>query len=462
MILQEKWMIFWLKAAQELTRAIRLPILWPSFFHMSHTIERLSDNKVKITVTIPAGAVEEACKEAAAHLGKEITIPGFRPGAAPYDVLKQRLGEMTILEHAAEDLIRSSFVDAMLAEDLSTVGQPYFTMDKLAPGNAFVYSAEIALMPAVTKLADYAKLSVKRNSTEPTTALMTQATEDLLRMRMKEVRAESGRALVKGDKAVVHLNMKKDGVVVEGGEAQNHGVYTNEPHYILGFVDAILGMKEGDEKTFRLKFPEDHYQKHIAGQDVDFTVKLNEIFTTELPTLDDTFAQSFGMKTANELRDKLRDNLRTESAAEEERRLDKAVLDLIADKSSFQEIPDLLVNQEIEKMIRELEHHIETQGMNFQEYLKNAKKSLADLKLDFAAPALQRIKVSIVLKEIQSREDVKVDEAEVDAEVDKIASQFKESDDTRKRVYEPAYREHITQQLVNRKTIELLKKKIVK
>ena len=108
-------------------------------------------------------------------------------------------------------------------------------------------------------------------------------------------------------------------------------------------------MKEGDEKTFALKFPDDHYQKHIAGENVDFTVKLNEIFTTEIPPFDDTFAATFGLKTADELRDKLRENLRMENETEESRRLDKAVLDLVAEKSSFQEIPDLLVNQEIEK-----------------------------------------------------------------------------------------------------------------
>lgn len=431
-------------------------------FPMSHTLERISDNKVKITVTIPAFEVEEACKEAAAHLSKEVDIPGFRPGNAPYDVVKQRLGEMAILEHAAEDLVRATFVEAMLDEDLETVGQPFFSMDKLAPGNDFVYSAEVALMPAVTKLADYAKLEVKRGDVEPTDKLIDEAAQDLLRMRMVEVRAEAGRALVKGDKAVVNLGMKKDGVVVEGGDAQNHGVYTNEAHYITGFVDNILGMKEGDEKTFALKFPDDHYQKHIAGENVDFTVKLNEIFTTEIPPFDDTFAATFGLKTADELRDKLRENLRMENETEESRRLDKAVLDLVAEKSSFQEIPDLLVNQEIEKMVHELEHHVETQGMEFPTYLKNINKSLPELKLDFAAPALQRIKVSLVIKEIQKKESVTVPEADVDAELDQIASQFKPEDESRKRIYEPQYREYIVQQLTNRATINKLKDMIVK
>lgn len=429
---------------------------------MAHQIQHLDDNKVKITVTIPAEEVAEACKTAAAHMAEEITIPGFRPGKAPYEVVKQKVGEMAILEHAAEDLVRSSFLAVMVEADLDTVGQPYFSMDKLAPGNDFVYTAELALMPKVTKLADYSALSVEKKDIEPTKELVEEAKGDLVRMQTKEVRAEAGRKLEKGDKAVVNMTMKQDGVVLEGGEAKNHGVYTNESYYVPGFVDEILGLAEGEEKTFALKFPDEHYQKHIAGKDVEFTVKLNEIFLLQTPAFDDAFAATVGLKNSAELEEKLQENLREENRAEEARRLDKAVLDLVAEKSTFDAIPDLLVNQEIEKMTHELEHQVETQGLDFKQYLSSIGKSMADLKLDFAAPALQRIKVGIILKEISKKEDVKADDAEVDAELDKIASQFDEKDENRQRVYEPQYRDYIERQMINRKTIDLLKEKIVK
>lgn len=429
---------------------------------MAHIVERISDNKVKLTVTIPAQALTEATKHAAEHMAQEMKIPGFRPGKAPYEVVKQHVGEMALLEHAAEELIRETFVEAMIAENLETVGQPYFSMEKLAPDNDLVYSAEISLMPSVKKLADFRKLTVARGEVEPTDAMLEEAKTDLLKMRMKEVRAEAGRALTKGDKAIVALGMKKDGVTIEGGESQNHGVYTNEAHYIPGFVDEIIGMKEGEAKTFTLKFPDEHYQKHIAGSDVEFAVTMNEIYTTELPAFDDAFAVSVGLKSADEVMEKLRENLRTENAMEEGRRLDKAVLDLLAEKSTFEEIPDLLVNQEIDKMLRELEQHITSQGMDFNEYLSQVGKTVANLKLDFAAQALMRVKVAIALREVQKQENVKVDEADVDAELDKIAATFKEGDDARKRVYEPVYREYVERQLLNRKTIEMLKETMVK
>lgn len=429
---------------------------------MSHVVERLDENKIKVTVTVPADEVQEACKTAAAHLSDEAKIPGFRPGKAPYDVVKQRLGEMAILEHAAEDLVRQTFVEAMIAEDLETVGQPFFAFVKLAPGNDFVYTAEMSLMPTVTKLADYHALTVDKHDTEPTQALFDDAKNDLTRMRTKEVRAEKGRTLAMGDKAVVTLTMQKDGVVIEGGEAQNHGIYTKESYYIPGFIDEILGLAEDEEKTFALQFPSEHYQKHIAGKNVDFTVKMQEIFLLETPAFDDAFATTVGMKSAAELEERLRENLRAENVHEEMRRQDKAVLDLLADKSTFEAIPDLLANQEIEKMIHELRHQVETQGLNFDEYLTSVGKSLAQLKLDFAAPALQRVKVAIIIKEIAKRENVTVDAAELDAELDKIAAQFAETDESHKRVYEPQYREYVERQLTNRKTIDLLKSKMVR
>lgn len=429
---------------------------------MSHVLERLDDNKVKLTVTIPADEVKEACKVAAEHLSEEAKIPGFRPGKASYDVVKQRLGEMAILEHAAEDLVRQTFVEAMLDEDLETVGQPFFAFVKLAPDNDFVYTAEMSLMPSVTKLADYSNLTVDKKDTEPAQALVDEAKKDLTRMQTKEVRASEGHKLAMGNKAVVNLTMKKEGVVIEGGEAQKHGIYTAESYYVPGFVDEILGLSEGEEKTFSLMFPEEHYQKHIAGQNIDFTVKVNEIFLLESPSIDDAFAVTLGMKNAAELEEKLKENLRSENAFEESRRQDKAVLDLIAEKSTFETIPDLLANQEIEKMIHELQHQVETQGLNFDEYMQSVGKTLPQLKLDFAAPALQRVKVAILIKEIAKRENVTVDAAELDAELDKVASQFDEKDENRKRVYEPQYREYVERQLQNRKTIDLLKGKMVK
>lgn len=429
---------------------------------MSYTIEKTDKQSVKIHVTISKEQVTAGMEHAAEHMGENLSLPGFRPGKAPYAAIKAKLGDMALLEHAAEELIRASLTEALIAEDLDIVGSPYFTVEKMAPDNDLVFTAELALMPAVTKLADYTQLSVVPQTTEPSEETFTQAKRDLQRMRQTESRVESGTKLAQGQKAVVDLSMKKDGVTIEGGDAKNHGIYTNEPHYIPGFVDAIIGLQEGDEKSFTLKFPEDHYQKHLAGSDVEFSVKLNEIFTINTPELDDAFAKSLGMESATKLEEKLKENLTLEKKAEEDRRQEKAVLELLAEKSTFEEINDLLVNQEIDKMIQELRVWVTDNGMEFDEYLKSINKSVTDMKLDFTPQAITRIKVALVIKEIAKKEDMKAESSDVDAELDRIAEMVSKDPEAKERVYAPEYRNRVESQVVNRKVIDFLKKTMIK
>lgn len=432
------------------------------FLHMAHKVERVNDSQVKITVTVPAEQVERGMRHAAEHMTEDTAIPGFRPGKAPYEVVKERMGEMKLLEHATEELIRASLSAALIEEDLAIVGQPYFSVEKMAPGNDLVYTAEIALMPHVKKLADYKELNVKPEATEATDEVFEQAKKDLTRMRTNEKRADKGHKLAKGDKTVVNLTMKRDGVVLEGGEAQNHGIYTGEPYYIEGFIEKIEGAEEGEERTFTLKFPADHYQKHLAGNDVDFTVRINEIFTLESPAFDDAFATTLGFKTAGDLEVKLRENLQAEKAEQERQRQDRAVLELIAEKSTFSEIGDLLINQEIEKMMHELRIWVSENGMEFNDYLTSVGKTVPQLKLDFAPQALMRIKVALILEEVAKKENITVDATELDTEIDRIASSVGKDPSVRERVFSPEYRDRIENQIRNRKTIELLKKQMVK
>ncbi|MFZ2681717.1 MAG: trigger factor [Patescibacteria group bacterium] len=429
---------------------------------MSHKLERLNEGQVKITVTVPVEQVERGMRHAAEHMTEDTKIPGFRPGKASYEVIKERIGEMKLLEHAAEEIIRATLSAALIEEDLNIVGQPYFTMEKMVPGNELIYSAEIALMPEVTKLADYNNLSVSAESANANDEIFEQAKKDLLRMRTTEVRAVADQALKKGDKTVVNMTMKRNGVTLEGGEAQNHGIYTGEEYYIAGFIEQILGAKEGEERAFALKFPKDHYQKHLAGEAVDFTVKINEIHTLEAPAYDETFATALGFKNLAELETKLRENLQDEKTEQENRRQEKAVLELLAEKSSFPVISDLLLNQEIDKMIFELRQWVTQNGMEFDEYLQSVKKSVPDLKLDFAKQALIRIKVALILETVAKEEKIAPTETEIDAEVDRIGAAVAKDPAAKEHIFSPEYRDRIEAQLRNRKTVDFLKAKMVK
>lgn len=425
------------------------------------TRENLPKHAVKLTITVPFEEMQPMLEEAAAHVSEHVQIPGFRPGKAGYEIVKQRVGEMKILEEALEEIVRKTLVEAVNAEKVETVGSPSINVEKLAPGNDLVYTAELALMPTIEKLADHEKLSVKKKDAVATEEDVEKTLLELQKMQRKEVRAPANVEAKKADKAIVDLLMKKDGVIVEGGTAKNYQVYLSEPHYIPGFSEELVGMKETGTKTFTLTFPKDHYQKHLAGSPVEFEVTLNELYHLDTPTLDDAFAGGLGQKDLAALKALLHSNISGEKAQEEAKRQELEILTLIAKESRFTEIPELLVNQEVNKMIHELEHGVEEQGGKFDDYLQSIKKTIAQLKLDFAPRAIERIKASLVVREAGKQMQIEVTAAEIDAALDTLGQQYKDKE-SRDKIYAPEYREYMEVALKNKKVIEKLREVMMK
>ncbi len=424
-------------------------------------IENLEKNQIKLTFTVTADEAQPYLEEAATRLSEDSSIPGFRPGKASYDVIKQRFGEMKIHEEALEAIVRKSFVEAVLANDIETVGSPKIDVQTLAPGNDIVFTAEITRMPQITKLVDYKNHTVKAKEAKAEEKDIDLALRDLQRMQTKEVRAEKDSVVGDGDKIVVSMDMKLAGVSVEGGQSPNHAIFMNEDYYIPGLKEQVKGMKEGEKKTFTLPFPKEHVQKMLAGKDVEFEVTVKELFNLQPPALDDIFAKSLGLGGIDALRETLEKNITDEKIREEQARQEKEALEHIAEKSTFEDIPDLLLNEEVNKMIMEFQRNVESQGVEFDQYLKNMNKTLAELKIDFTPQALTRIKVALAMKVIAKQEEITISEKEVDEELDRIAAQY-EDKEMQKKVYSPQYREYAEHMLKNRKVIEHLVQTMIK
>ncbi len=424
-------------------------------------IENLEKNVVKMTFVVTQAEAKPYLEEAAIHLSEHNPIPGFRPGKAGYEIVKQRVGEMKIMEEALETIVRKSYVQAILEHNIETVGSPHIDVEKLAPDNDIVFTAEVTRMPKATVVADYKKISVEPKNVKVQEKDIDLALKDLRRMQTKEVRATSEDTATENHKIVVSMNMKKEGVAIEGGQSPNHSIYLNEDYYIPGLKEKVLGMKEGEQRIFTLAFPDNHVQKMIAGKEIEFEITVNELYHLELPGLDDEFAKSLGLPDFAMLKKTLEDNLQGEKDMEESQRQEKEMLEQIAEKSRFEEIPDLLVNEEINKMLSELQRSVENQGVAFEQYLKNLGKTIGQLKIDLTSQALIRIKVALLLRSIAETEKIEAKTEEIDTEIDKIAEQYKD-EDTRKQIYSPQYREYTEQILKNRNTIKFLKEIIVK
>lgn len=423
--------------------------------------ETLPNNGLKMTFTISQEEARPYLEEAAKRLSEATSIPGFRPGHAGYEVVKQRVGEMKILEEALESLVRKSFVETILADDFDTVGSPSVDVVKLAPDNDIVFTAEVTLMPKAISLPDVTKLSVKAVEAKVEDKEIDLALKDLQRMRTAEVRGTAEEETTLTDKVVISMDMKLDNVPVEGGQSPNHAVHLNEEYYIPGFKEELVGMKEGDKKTFSLPFPKDHVQEFLAGKDVEFEVELKELFHLQPPELDDAFAATLGTKDMQALRDVIGKNLLGEKTQEARSKEEKEMLELVAGKTQFEEIPDLLINEEIGKMVLELQRAVEAQGLEFDTYVKNLGKTLVQMKLDFTPQALMRVKVAVAMRAIAKEEELTATDKELDEELDRIAESY-EDPKTKEQVFTPQYRDYMEQILKNRKVIEHLRSIIIK
>ncbi len=424
--------------------------------------ENVSNVQVKLTIELSTEEVKPFLMTAATHISEHLDIPGFRKGKATYDAVVNNIGEMKIMEEALEPMIRLHVAKALMDEKIDSVGQPKVDVEKMAPGNPVVFSATVTLMPEVKKLPNYGKLSVDGKSVKAEEKDIEKALKELTTMQTKEIRAEAGTAVTKDGMATIDLVMKKDGVPVEGGSTQGFRVYMSEDHYVPGMTEQIVGLKEGDEKSFTLSFPEEHFQKNLAGTPVDFEVVVKEVFTLDTPTVDDAFAVSLGMKDVKELKAKITENIESENKDQEKKRVEREALELLADKTTFAEIPDFLVDDEIEKMVHELEHAVTSQGGVFDDYLSSIGKSPVEVREGMRDQALTRVKVALVLREVGKQEELEVSNDEVQDEIEKQLAMYKEDDAAREKLGSDAYRDYMRYRMRNEKVITFLLEKMVK
>lgn len=427
---------------------------------MESTVKHLPKSEVEITVTLSVEELRPHLEAAADRLSRESKIEGFRPGKAPYEIVTARFGEMKIYEAALESAVRKSYTAAVREHNLQTVGSPRIEVKTLAPGNPLTYTAAAPLLPAVEKLADIRAIRVEKKSIQTPPADVDKALGELQKMQTRE--AEVDRPAERRNKVVVNLQMFLDNVPIEGGQAKAHQIYLSEPYYVKGLADQLVGLKKGDAKEFKLEFPKEHYQKNIAGKTLDFKVEMVSVFELTPPALDDTFAQTLGQKTLTDLREVIQKNLQSEADGKELQRQEIEMLEKITDGSRFGEIPELLINAETDRMVHELEHGVTEQGLEFDQYLKNLHKTRADLKLDFAAQAVRRIKTILATRRISEMEKIEADDAEVAAVVTEHLNASAGDPEAQKRIREPEYEDTIRTALRNRKVIKFLKELIIK
>jgi len=426
---------------------------------MTHILKQLPKSQIELVITVAPADYQKDMEAASLRLSQRAAIHGFRPGKAPYDIVKQNLGEIKILEEAMQSIVEKNYHTAVTAEKLETIGMPEITIEKIAPGNDFVFKAVAALLPSV-KLADLSKLDAKKKEIIVGEKEISEVLENLRKMQGKEV-VKDGVATAE-DKVEVAMNMSINKVPVEGGQAPKHQVYLNEPHYIPGFAEQLVGLKKGEVKEFSLKFPDEHYQKHLAGKNVDFHITVNDVYSIEYPEINDAFAERLGQKSLESLKDILQTNLTKEAETKEDQRMEAELLEKVILASEFGELPDVLVNSEKQKMFHELKHSLEEKGITFENYLKDIKKTEEEVANDFIDRATTRVKAALISRQIAKDNNIKVEKEELEKEIALIKVTYKDDPKVEEALKRPDVLDMLAATVQNRKVVAFLKEKIVK
>jgi trigger factor len=426
---------------------------------MNHTLKQLPKSLVEFSITVPFEEYEAFLPKSATRISHRVAVSGFRKGHVPYEIIKREVGELTILQEAAEEIIQKTFFEALGQEHIHTIGQPQIAIEKLAPGNDFVFKATVATLPHV-KLPDLSKISVEKKNK---ILDIKEADETITALRGMQAKEVSKDGIAEGtDKLVIDMDMFIDNVPMDGGQAKDYAVYLSEDHYIPGFNEAVKGLKKDETKEFTLTFPKTHYQKTFAGKDVLFKVKVKEVMERQLPEANDEFAKALGKDTLEELRDLVLKNMQTEADKKSDQQAEIEMLNTIIEKCEFEEIPDLLVDSERQKMFYELKRDLEKNGVSIEQYLADIKKDEKALYEEFRVQAEQRAKAALLSRSVAEEEKLEVSEGEIDAEIEVIKVHYKDDKESTEKLQTADVRYSIATMLQNKKVIAFLRAKVLK
>lgn len=390
---------------------------------MSVKVEKLEKNMAKLTIEVPAEEMEKATEAAYQKNKNSISVPGFRKGKVPRAMIEKMYGKGVFLEDAANSVIPSAYEKAYdeCGEDI--VSSPEIDVVTLEPGQAFVFTATVALKPEVT-LGKYKGVKIDKVETEVTEDEVNAVIE---RERENNGRTKSveGRPVQDKDTAVIDFEGFVDGVAFEGGKGENYDLVIGSHSFIDTFEEQLIGKNIGEEAEVNVTFPEEYHSAELAGKPALFKVTVKDIKEKELPELDDEFASEVSeFDTMAEYREDVKKNLADKKEKDAKNQKEMAAIDAVIADAAM-EIPDAYVKTVQKQMVDEFAQRIQMQGLSMEQYLQLTGSNPAMMEEQIKPQALKRIQSRLVLEAIVAAEKIEAGEEEFDKEVARMAEMYK-------------------------------------
>ncbi|MDO5439080.1 MAG: trigger factor [Erysipelotrichaceae bacterium] len=413
--------------------------------------KKLENAKAELKATVDTEKWKEAQKKAFRKLAKNVTVKGFRKGAAPENLIRKQIPEGQILLEAAESLAQGELEAAVAEHKVELIDRPELRIDAIDP-EQLVLTFECPVKPDV-QIEDYKDLGYKEDRVRVTEKEI-QAEIDKVRENKAELELKEG-AVENGDVAVIDYEGFIDGVAFEGGKGENHELEIGSGSFIPGFEEQLIGMNSEEEKEIKVTFPKDYHADELAGKEATFKVTVHEVKTKVLPEIDETIIEELNIPEVTnleELKKYIKNGLTQQRKREAETKARNELYDKLNEKAVI-EVPEVMIKQELDGMVNEYERQF-TYQMNSAPGFKFDEKFRDTLRVQLRDEAVKRVRLSLILEEIGRRENIEVTDAELDAEYNRLAEQYKMEVAEVKRML-PA--EFLTSDLRDQKTLEVLK-----
>ena len=390
---------------------------------MSVQVEKLEKNMAKLTIEVPAEELDKAIEKAYQKQKKNISVPGFRKGKVPRQMVEKMYGKEVFYEDAANLLIPDAYEKAYDECGEEIVSTPKVDVVQIEAGKPFIFTAEVALKPVVT-LGKYKGVEVDKLDT---TVSDDEVNTEIEKERERNARSisVSDRAVKEGDQTVIDFEGFVDGVAFEGGKGENYPLTIGSGAFIPGFEDQLVGKNIGEDVEVNVTFPEEYQAEELAGKAAMFKVTVKEIKEKELPALDDEFAAEVSeFDTLDEYRADVKKNLEEKKAKDVKNAKEDAVVSAIVEDAQM-DIPDAMVETMQRQMVDEFAQNIQMQGLSIDQYFQFTGLN-AQMLLDQVKPqAEKRIKSRLVLEAVAAAENIAATEEDFEEEIKKMAEMYK-------------------------------------
>lgn len=420
---------------------------------MNVQVENLEKNMAQLTITVDAADVAKAITKAYNKQKNSISVPGFRKGKVPQAMIEKMYGAEIFYEDAANIMMQDTYPQAYEECGLDIVSQPEVEVSQLEKGKDFIYTAKVAVKPEV-KLGNYKGVNVTKVDTKVKVAEVNDAIKAELERNARTVE-KTGKA-ANGDTVTIDFEGFVDGVAFEGGKGENYDLELGSGSFIPGFEDQLVGHKAGEDVDVEVTFPENYQAEDLAGKAATFKCTIHTVKGKDIPKLDDEYvADATEFETVDEYKASVKERLENTKKDEAKRaQQDEAIAKIVED--SEMEIPDPMLDFQVENMINDFANNMAQQGLSLQQYMQFTGMTMDAFRDQVRPDALERTKSSLVLEAIVKAEGIEATDEDVDAKVAEMAEMYGMEADQLKNLVGENERESMKKDLAIQKALDFV------